>query len=112
MEEGEWECRRNEWFSLNSDLVLVGAQTPEDADVLPVRRGFGGRGISIHSPISLTVDSQPLLEFVHWTTARPSDRILLRAHAGLLPCLCLEQLGLNKGEFVVKAQPYFKLTSV
>lgn len=67
----------------SSDLVLVGAQTTEDADILPVRRGFGGKGvraISVHSPISLTIDSQPLLEFVHWTMAIPSDRILLRAH--------------------------------
>lgn len=80
-----------------------GCEATEDAGVLPVRKGHlegGLTGISAYSPVSLTTDSQPLLQFAHWM-ARPEDSTHHTAHTRLLPRLYLDQRGLNKSKSVV-----------
>lgn len=68
-----------------------GNETTEDAGILPVRKGHlegGVTGISVYSPVSLTIDSQPLLQFARWM-ARPEESTHHPAHTRLLPRLYL-----------------------
>lgn len=97
------KSRRNKWHSLNCDLIVMGVQTAEDADILPLRKGCLKRcvrGIFVYSPVSLTRLSTSV-GICHWM-ARPEDRVLLRTHSRLLPCLHLDQLGLNRSKITVK----------
>lgn len=80
-----------------------GCETTEDAGILPAREGHlegGVTGISVYGPVSLTTDSQPLLQFAHWM-ARPEHNTHHTAPTRLLPSLYLDQRGLNKSKLVV-----------